>query len=104
MNKLNLICEPILNGIMAYWAEVEEAARYIVTLHVGDLAISTRDNERSERYCTFNGLAESSNYKVKVVAENRNGAIIAESEELKCRVTDLGNILNKIEDAIYACV
>ena len=55
--KMNLVCMPLVNGIMAYWAKVEEAASYIISLYINKQVISTRVNERSELYTTFTGLA-----------------------------------------------
>lgn len=54
---MKLICKPLLNGIMAYWEKVEEAARYTVSLYVNEQIISTKINDRNELYATFNGLA-----------------------------------------------
>ncbi|MBO5224712.1 MAG: hypothetical protein J6C23_09405, partial [Clostridia bacterium] len=54
---MKLICKPLMNGIMAYWEKVEEAARYDVSLYINEQAISKRINERTELYCTFTGLA-----------------------------------------------
>lgn len=103
MKKLNLTCKPILNGIMAYWEGEEKASQYIVTLYIDNKDISTRISDRTERYCTFTGLAASDNYKIKVVAEDRIGTVIAESEEFKVEVEDLTNKLDKIINAVYEC-
>lgn len=54
---MELVCKPLMNGIMAYWSEVEDAACYNVTLYINKQAISKRINPRTELYCTFNGLA-----------------------------------------------
>lgn len=54
---MELVCQPLMNGIMAYWSEVEKAACYNVTLYINKQAISKRINPRTELYCTFNGLA-----------------------------------------------
>ena len=54
---MKLICKPLLNGIMAYWEKVDEAARYTVSLYINEQVISTRSNDRNEMYTTFNGLA-----------------------------------------------
>ena len=54
---MKLICKPLLNGIMAYWEKVEEAARYTVSLYINEQIISTKINDRNELYATFNGLA-----------------------------------------------
>lgn len=54
---MKLICKPLLNGIMAYWEKVEEAASYTISLYINDQVISTRINDRNEMYATFSGLA-----------------------------------------------
>lgn len=54
---MNLTCKPLINGIMAYWTPVEDAAHYNIKLYINDQLISTRVNERTELYCTFKGLA-----------------------------------------------
>ena len=54
---MKLICKPLLNGIMAYWERVEEAASYTVSLYINEQVISTRVIDRNEMYTTFNGLA-----------------------------------------------
>lgn len=116
MQMINLKCYPILNGIMAWWSAVEDAARYIVTLYINDAPISEKVVERTEKYCAFTGLAAIDGqtrgaassialaashvivsghsslpfsgfaYYVKVQGENRNGEIIAESEKIKSKV------------------
>lgn len=57
MTKINVTCKPLLNGIMAYWDRVEDAAQYIVTLYINNQPISVRTNPRTELYCSFTGLA-----------------------------------------------
>lgn len=116
---MNLICKPLINGIMAYWTPVEDAAHYNIKLYINNQLISTRVNERTELYCTFTGLApidgvtssiiQSSarsirhtvggyssgprhsgfDYYVEVEAEHRNGQIIEKSEIQKCNVREL---------------
>jgi hypothetical protein len=54
---MELVCKPLMNGIMAYWSEVKNTASYNVTLYINNQAISKRINPRTELYCTFNGLA-----------------------------------------------
>ena len=114
---MKLICKPLLNGIMAYWEKVEEAASYTVSLYINDQVISTRINDRNEMYATFSGLAaidgvtdglfsslrsagviarnyppskphSGMDYYVQVQAENRNGEIIASSDKQKCTVKE----------------
>lgn len=114
---MELKCYPILNGIMAWWSSVENAARYIVTLYINDAPISEKVVERTEKYCAFTGLAaidgqtrgaasfislaashvhvrgtsphSGFDYYIKVQAENRNGEIIAESEKIKSTVREI---------------
>ncbi len=114
---MNLICKPLMNGIMAYWSEVPEAAYYNVMLYINDQMISKRINERTELYCTFTGLAAIDNvtpselkrvgviaahagsfrydsthsgkdYYVQVEAEDRMGEIIAVTDKVKCAVRE----------------
>lgn len=54
---MRLVCKPLMNGIMAFWEEVPEAARYNVYLYVNDQRIYTKVNERTELYYSFLGLA-----------------------------------------------
>lgn len=115
---MNLVCKPLMNGIMAYWTKVEDAAFYNITLYINEQAISKRINERTELYCTFTGLAavdgitrktistaaastvhvvgggysspkhSGYDYYVRVEAENRNGEIIEISDKVKCAVRE----------------
>lgn len=118
MQMIGLKCYPILNGIMAWWSSVENAARYIVTLYINDAPISEKVVERTEKYCAFTGLAaidgqtrgaassislaashmvgrictpshSGFDYYIKVQTENRNGEIIAESEKIKNTVREI---------------
>ena len=115
---MKLICKPLMNGIMAYWDEVENASSYNVTLYINKQPISKRINERTELYCTFTGLAaidgltsgtildatrsyvevvrnrysspkySGYDYYVKVEAENRNGEIIESTDKVRCDVRE----------------
>ena len=115
---MKLICKPLMNGIMAYWDEVEDAVAYNITLYINQQAISKRINERTEMYCTFTGLAaidgitkqtisaaaasivhvagrgsctpqhSGKDYFVQVEAEDRSGNIIETSEKVKCAVRE----------------
>lgn len=118
MQMIDLKCYSILNGIMAWWSSVEDAARYIVTLYINDALISEKIVERTEKYCSFTGLAaidgqtrgaassislaashvvgrmrtpahSGFDYYIKVQAENRNGDIIAESIKIKNTVREI---------------
>lgn len=53
---MKLTCKPLMQGIMAYWDEVENAASYTISLYINDQVISRRINDRNEMYVTFNGL------------------------------------------------
>lgn len=113
--RMNLVCKPLMNGIMAYWDEVPEAACYNVKLYINDQVISKRINERTELYHTFTGLAaidgltkgeigktipravgggysnpssSGLEYYVKVEAENRLGEMIAQSPKTPCKVRE----------------
>lgn len=117
MQMIKLKSYPILNGIMAWWSSVEDAARYIVTLYINDAPISEKIVERTEKYCSFTGLAaidgqtrgaatsisfaashvvgiptpahSGFDYYIKVQAENRKGDIIAESDKIKSTVREV---------------
>lgn len=68
MEKMNLTCKPILNSIMAYWEGVEESVRYIIKLFINDKDISTKINERTEKYCSFTGLAAIDNTTISITS------------------------------------
>lgn len=111
--KMKLFCKPLLNGIMAYWEKVEDAASYTVSLYVNEQIISTRIIERSEMYTSFSGLAaidgqtkglfsslrsttasptddySGMDYYVEISAENREGMEIAKSGKVLCKVKEL---------------
>lgn len=55
--NMNLICKPLINGIMAYWEKIDEAASYTVYLYINNQVIATRINDRNEMYTAFSGLA-----------------------------------------------
>lgn len=113
---MNLICRPLLQGIMAYWDEVPNTAIYTIKLFINEKIISKKTNERTELYCSFNGLApidgttysviprdvpvsfgggysgtsySGLDYYVQVEAEDRNGKILEQSEKVKCSVKTL---------------
>lgn len=110
---MNLICRPLLQGIMAYWDEVPNTAVYTIKLFINEKMISRKINERTELYCSFNGLApidgttysvihtgvaggyhrgpshSGLDYYVKVEAEDKNGKILEQSEKVKCSVKTL---------------
>ena len=108
---MKLECKPLLEGIMAYWEETQEAASYTAILYINDTIISRRTIQRGELYCSFKGLAavdgqttstvksvstgyigmpahSGKDYYVQILAENRNGEIIDASEKVKCAVKE----------------
>ena len=111
---MKLFCNPLMNGIMAYWEQVPDAACYNITLYINEQPISKRVNERTEMYCSFTGLAaidgvtthaigavatfsshvyasfnhSGLDYYVKVEAENRRGEIIDQTDKVKCKVRE----------------
>ncbi len=58
---MELICRPLINGIMAYWEEVPEATSYNVILFINDQVLSRKSLDRNECYYTFTGLAAIDN-------------------------------------------
>lgn len=112
---MNLICRPLLQGIMAYWDEAPNTAVYTIKLFINEKIISRKTNERTELYCSFNGLApidgttysviprggcvsiggyrgpshSGLDYYVQIEAEDRNGKILEQSEKVKCSVKTL---------------
>lgn len=115
---MKLECKPLLEGIMAYWEESQEAASYTAILYINDTIISRRTIQRGELYCSFKGLAavdgqtkstvksvsteiapvvgryigvpahSGKDYYVQIIAENRNGEIIDASKKVKCAVKE----------------
>jgi len=115
---MKLECKPLLEGIMAYWEETQEAASYTAVLYINDTIISRRTIQRGELYCSFKGLAavdgqtrstirsaavstvpvvgrygvksthSGKDYYVQILAENRNGEIIDASDKVKCAVKE----------------
>lgn len=115
---MKLECKPLLEGIMAYWEESQEAASYTAILYINDTIISRRTIQRGELYCSFKGLAavdgqttstvksvsteivpvagrrigmsahSGKDYYVQIIAENRNGEIIDASKKVKSAVKE----------------
>ena len=86
----------LLNGIMVYWDKIEDSARYYVKLYIKEYysnieqELETVEIDRNKFYHTFQGLAkfypEGIMYFVEVLAENRNGQIIARSKKVEADV------------------
>lgn len=102
---MNLVCEPLLNGIMAYWDRIEDAAVYNVHLYIGKddyvkrkyQEIAIVEVERNLTYYSFTNLAKidlerctgkstGKDYYICVEAENRNGQIIDKTDKVLGKV------------------
>ena len=87
----------MLNGAMVYWEKIEDAARYYVKLYVEEKGsysnktfeqeLETVEIDRNKFYHTFQGLARFQ-YYIEVLAENRDGQIIASSQKVKADIDD----------------
>ena len=84
---MNLVCKPLLEGIMAYWDEVQRAASYTVTLYINEKVIARKTVERGTMYCAFRDLAADLSYHIRVSAEDRNANIIAVSDTVSASAT-----------------
>ena len=95
----------LLNGVMAYWDKIEEAARYYIKLYVEETSsyseklihtqeLETVEIDRNKLYHTFQGLAKyyeqgtTFDYFIEVFAENREGVIVAQSQKVKVVIND----------------
>ncbi len=95
----------MLNGAMAYWEKIEDAARYYVKLYVEEKGsysnrtfereLETVEIDRNKFYHTFQGLAKfykqgmGFKYFIEVLAENRDGQIIARSQKVEAAIDDI---------------
>ena len=91
----------ILNGAMVYWEKIEDAARYYVKLYIEEKRsyfnktvfeqeLETVEIDRNKFYHTFQGLAKfyKLKYFIEVLAENRDGQIIARSQKAEAAIDD----------------
>ena len=95
----------ILNGAMVYWEKIEDAARYYVKLYIEEKEayfnktvfeqeLETVEIDRNKFYHTFQGLAKfykqgmGFKYFIEVLAENRDGQIIARSQKAEAAIDD----------------
>ena len=95
----------ILNGAMVYWEKIEDAARYYVKLYIEEKEayfnktvfeqeLETVEIDRNKFYHTFQGLAKfyreriGFKYYIEVLAENRDGQIIASSQKFEASIDD----------------
>ena len=106
MEKIDLSIKTLPYGAMLWWSECEDAARYIVKLSIMEFIHSKLDGvyrlceiekDRNTFFHTFIGLADGTRnnspkgieYVTKIVAEGRNGEVIAESENIEFSVSEL---------------
>ena len=91
-----------LNGIMVYWDKIENSARYYVKLYIEEKEsysnktfeqeLETVEIDRNKFYHTFQGLAKfykQGKYFIEVLAENRDGQIIARSQKVEAAIDDV---------------
>ncbi len=102
MNSIDAHCLGIPYGGMVWWKKIDEAARYLVYLYIAEKEIYNEiacvEKDRQTLYHTFEGLAMINKvwdgyrccwrntdyaYYVSIAAEDRNGNIIAESQNIK---------------------
>ena len=95
----------LLNGIMVYWGKIEDSARYYVKLYIEEKEsysnktfeqeLETVEIDRNKFYHTFQGLAKfykqgmGFKYFIEVLAENRDGQIIARSQKVEAAIDDV---------------
>lgn len=108
MKELVLNVESMPYGAMLWWEKRDdEVASYTVRLYIGKSAsdcteICRVDKDRHTSYHTFSGLAKSAHsYFAEVVAENRQGEIVAKCDK-KCfgvsdSFADLTGAINDVE-------
>ena len=88
----------LLNGIMVYWGKIEDSAKYYVKLYIEEKEsyskktfeqeLETVEIDRNKFYHTFQGLARFQ-YYIEVLAENRDGQIIARSQKVEAEIADV---------------
>lgn len=109
MELIKFKCRGFPYGGMVWWKKIDDAARYLIYLYIVEKEqnsliyneIACVEKDRQTLYHTFEGLAAINlewnrnrgcwcntglDYYVSVVAEDRNGNIIAESEKVKLMV------------------
>ena len=100
----------VLNGIMVYWGKIEDSARYYAKLYIEEKEsysnktleqeLETVEIDRNKFYHTFQGLAKfykegtEFKYYIEVLAENRDGQIIARSQKVEATIGDVLGVYN----------
>lgn len=113
MKEIVLNIESMPYGAMLWWQKCndDEVASYTVRLYIGKSAsdcteICRVDKDRHTSYHTFSGLAKSSQYYfAEVVAENRQGDIIAKCDKKSFGVSDsfadLTGAISDVKDGMH---
>lgn len=97
MKKLDLKVKSFPSGFMVWWKKINDAALYTIRLFINQDEIDVITKERTTSYHSFANMARihqtsdygsstGLNYYVTVVAEDREGKIIAASDSITARV------------------
>ena len=97
IKKLDVKVKSFQSGFMVWWKKINDAALYTIRLFINQEEIDVITKERTTSYHSFVNMAKihqtsdygsstGLNYYVTVVAEDREGKIIAASDSITARV------------------
>ena len=97
MKKLDVKVKSFSSGFMVWWKKINDAALYTIRLFINQDEIDVVTKERTTSYHSFVNMARihqtsdygsstGLNYYVTVVAEDREGKIIAASDSITAKV------------------
>ena len=97
IKKLDVKVKSFQSGFMVWWKKINDAALYTIRLFINQEEIDVITKERTTSYHSFVNMARihqtsdygsstGLNYYVTVVAEDREGKIIAASDSITARV------------------
>ena len=92
MKRLDVKVKSFPSGFMVWWKKINDAALYTIRLFINQDEIDVITKERTTSYHSFVNMASGYgssmefNYYVTVVAEDREGKIIAVSDSITARV------------------
>ena len=97
MKKLDVKAKSFPSGFMVWWKKINDAALYTIRLFINQDEIDVITKERTTSYHSFVNMAKihqtsdygsstGLNYYVTVVAEDREGKIIAASDSIIAKV------------------
>ena len=97
MKKLDVKVKSFQSGFMVWWKKINDAALYTIRLFINQDEIDVVTKERTTSYHSFVNMARihqtsdygsstGLNYYVTVVAEDREGKIIAASDSITAKV------------------